>query len=101
MDQALARATEAYAAVDAKAYVEDGEATVRLAYAEALLASGHRADAVFVLADAMAWLQSRAQTLDDFNLRTSFLERIPEHRRIRELAANLGFDTTPEQNTGT
>ena len=101
VDQALARATEAYAAVDAKAYVEDGEATVRLAYVEALVAAGHRVDAGLVLADAMAWLQCRAQTFDDFNLRTSFLECIPEHRRIVELAADLGCGKTPEQTTGT
>jgi hypothetical protein len=36
------------------------------------------------------WLHRRAETLDDPTMRPGFLERIPEHRRIRELAAELG-----------
>jgi tetratricopeptide (TPR) repeat protein len=91
--EALTFAEEAYASIDAKTPVEDGEASVRLAYAEALAASGSRSKAMRILTDAMDWMHRRALTLDDPAMRPAFLERIPEHRRIRELAAELGVDT--------
>ena len=47
----------------------------------------------------MLWLQCRVQTLDDPEMRLSFLERIPEHRRLRELAAELGLAKTEEQDS--
>jgi len=99
VDEALALAKEAHAAIDAKLQVEDGEATVRLAYAEALVASGNRGEATGVIAQAMLWLQRRLQTLDDPKIRLSFLERIPEHRRLRELAADLGLAKTEEPDS--
>ena len=91
VEEAMARANEAYAAIDANTRIEDGEATVRLAYAEALLGSARRCEAVKVVAEALAWLHRSAQTLDDSKMRASFLERIPEHRRLGELAAELGL----------
>jgi tetratricopeptide (TPR) repeat protein len=98
-DEALALAKEAYAAIDANLQLEDGEASVRLAYAEALAASENRGEAMGVIAQAMLWLQCRVQTLDDPEMRLSFLERIPEHRRLRELAAELGLAKTEEQDS--
>ena len=91
VDEALALAKEAYATIDTKMQIEDGEASVRLAYAEALAASGNRPDAERVTSDAMLWLQRRVETLDDLAMRPAFLERVPEHRRIRELASELGL----------
>ena len=95
----MALAKEAYAAIDANLQLEDGEASVRLAYAEALAASENRGEAMGVIAQAMLWLQCRVQTLDDPEMRLSFLERIPEHRRLRELAAELGLAKTEEQDS--
>jgi len=90
VNEALALAKDAYEAIDSKVPLEDGEASVRLAYAEALAASGNWFEAKRVISDAMDWLHRRAETLDDPTMRPGFLERIPEHRRIRELAAELG-----------
>lgn len=73
--------------------LEDGEASVRLAYAEAFAAGGNRPEAERVTSDAMLWLQRRAETIDDPAMRPAFLERIPEHRRMRELASELGLPT--------
>jgi tetratricopeptide (TPR) repeat protein len=89
--EALALAREGYAAIDTKMQLEDGEASVRLAYAEALAAGGNRPEAERVTSDTMLWLRRRAETLDDPAMRPAFLERIPEHRRIRELASELGL----------
>ena len=96
--EGLALAKEAYLAIESKSQVEDGEATVRLAQAEALVAAGRCHEAVVVVSEAMLWLQRRAQTLDDPAMRLSFLDRIPEHRRLRELAAELGLAKTAEQD---
>jgi tetratricopeptide (TPR) repeat protein len=102
-DEALALAKEAHAVLDAKSSVEDGEATVRLAYAEVLVASDNRPEAVRVVSEAMLWLRQRTQSLDDPALRVSFLERIPEHRRLCALAGELGIATAcawPATNVG-
>ena len=100
--EALTLARTAYAAVesDAQGAMDDGEASVRLAYAEALAASGNSSEAARVTSEATAWLHGRAQTLDDATMRPAFLERIPEHRRILELAAEMGIAKTTEQTTG-
>ncbi len=90
VDEALTLAKEAYAAIESRTALEDGEASVRLAYAEALATYGKRAQAEEIVSEAMAWLHRRAETLDDPTMRPAFLQRIPEHRRIRELAAELG-----------
>ena len=76
--------------MDAKVHIEDGEASVHLVYAEALAASGDRNEAERVALDAVRWLHRQCETLDDPTMRPEFLERIPEHRRIIELAAELG-----------
>ena len=93
VDEALALAKEAYAAIDTKMQIEDGEASVRLACAEALAASGNRREAERVASDAMLWLKHRSETLDDLAMRPAFLERVPEHRRMCELASELGLTT--------
>jgi tetratricopeptide (TPR) repeat protein len=93
VDEALAFAREAYAAIDTKMQIEDGEVSVRLAYAEALAASGNRCEAERVTSDAMLWLQRRSETLDNPTMQSAFLERIPEHRRILELASEFGLAT--------
>ena len=41
------------------------------------------------VASTAKWLNTRAETIDDPAMRESFLTRIPEHRRILDLAREL------------
>lgn len=81
---------EAYAQLQALGQVDDGEATIRLALAECRLAEGQEDAAREVLRLACDWLVARANTINNLDWRRSFLERIPEHRAIVELATALG-----------
>jgi eukaryotic-like serine/threonine-protein kinase len=88
--EALSHAREAHASLEKMGGVDDGEATIRLALAECLLAAGDRDAARDAAASAAAWLRARADKIDHPPYRESFLTRIPEHRRILELASELG-----------
>jgi len=88
--EALSHAREAYAQLEKMGGVDDGEATIRLALAECLLATGDREAAATAVASATQWLQARADKIDDPAYRESFLTRIPEHRRIQDLAREFG-----------
>jgi tetratricopeptide (TPR) repeat protein len=69
--------------------VEEGEAYVRLAYVEALLAAGEGDAARHELQAAATRVRERAERIADEKLRASFAERIPEHARLEELAGKL------------
>ena len=86
--EALPIAREAYAQM-ASMVVDDGEATIRLAFAECLMATGDRLAGQQVLTEAEDRIQHWANTIKDPATRQSFLTRIPEHRRIVELAREL------------
>jgi tetratricopeptide (TPR) repeat protein len=88
--EALPRARDAYAQLEKMGGVDDGEATIRLALAECLIANGDRDAARNAVASAAEWLRCRADKLDHPGYRESFLTRIPEHRRILELAHDFG-----------
>jgi len=64
----------------------DGEARIRLAYALALSALGHREAASTACADGRDWILERASRISDKSWRRSFLERVPEHARTLALA---------------
>jgi eukaryotic-like serine/threonine-protein kinase len=83
---ALREARRAAEALEALGYVEEGEARIRLAYAEALAANGDRATASVVIAAARDRLFARAERLQGREARESFLERVPEHARTLSLA---------------
>jgi tetratricopeptide (TPR) repeat protein len=70
--------------------IEGGDAFVRLAHARALARSGDAAEARAVLAPAAAALRASADRIDDLALRTSYLQAVPEHRGVLELAEELG-----------
>jgi tetratricopeptide (TPR) repeat protein len=77
---ALAAAREAIDLLATLGTLEEGEALVRLVYAEALHASAdHRAAAAIL--DARSHLLERAAKIRDPVLRQSFLERVPENAR--------------------
>jgi eukaryotic-like serine/threonine-protein kinase len=85
-DEALPHAREAFAELEKLGGVDDGEATIRLALAESLLANNDREAGHAAVASAAKWLLARADKIDEPAYRESFLTRIPEHRRILELA---------------
>jgi hypothetical protein len=66
--------------------VDDGEATIRLALAECLIATDDQPAARKAVAVAATWLRTRADAIDDPAMCDSFLTRIPENRRIQDLA---------------
>jgi eukaryotic-like serine/threonine-protein kinase len=84
--EALAVATEALQLIVAQADVEEGEMLVRLAHATALSACGHRDEARAALAEARARLLDRASRISDPALRARYLERVPDHAAILQLA---------------
>ncbi|XXX78918.1 protein kinase [Sorangium sp. So ce134] len=92
-DEALERACEAQAALDSLGGVEEGQSLIRLAYAEALAAAGHRDEAEKAIATAADELMVRASKFQDPRWRDSFLQRVPAHARTRALARQwLGRD---------
>ncbi len=86
VDEALLDARRAMALFDQLGGIEEGEALVRLSYAEALEASGDHAGACAAIATARTQLLSRADKLREVAFRKSFLERVPDHARTLELA---------------
>ncbi len=101
-DEALAAARAAHQALADGGRVEEGEARIRLAYAEALAAVGDGAGSREALSAARARLAERAARIEDLRLRASFLERVPEHRRTLELARSAGPDgpASPSPSAG-
>jgi len=77
---ALAAAREAIALLATLGTLEEGEALVRLVYAEALHAAADPRAAAAIL-DARVHLLERAAKIRDPILRKSFLERVPENAR--------------------
>jgi len=92
--EALPNARDAFAQLQSMGVVDDGEATIRLALAECLIAAGDQPAAQEAVASVAQWLHTRAETIDDLAIRESFLTRIPEHRRILALARELGPATS-------
>ena len=91
LTEALPHARAAFAQLETLGVVDDGEATIRLALAECLIAAGDQPAAQEAVATTAQWLRARAETIDDPAMRESFLTRIPEHRRILELAREIGL----------
>jgi tetratricopeptide (TPR) repeat protein len=91
LSEALPFARDAFAQLESMVVVDDGEATIRLALAECLVATGDQPAAQQAVSTTAQWLRTRAETIDDPAMRESFLTRIPEHRRILDLARALGL----------
>jgi tetratricopeptide (TPR) repeat protein len=87
--EALSVSREGMALLDTLGTVEEGEALLRLAHAEALDASGDRDAARAVLATAARHLEERASRISP-RYRDTFLGSVREHARIRELQAAWG-----------
>ncbi|HXU81627.1 MAG TPA: hypothetical protein VN914_09530, partial [Polyangia bacterium] len=85
-DEAVAASSEAHSLLESAGWVEDGEALIRLVYAECLIAAGSKAAAAHVLDKAVHRLDDRAAAIEKPEWRAAFL-RLPEHARTLELAA--------------
>ena len=66
--------------------IEEGEALVRLVFAEALAACDERDAAEAALRSALTRLHERAAKIDDSEDRRKFLEGVPDHVRTVGLA---------------
>jgi tetratricopeptide (TPR) repeat protein len=84
-DEGLARAREAMDLLRSLGALEEGEALVRLTFAEALHATGDPA-ARAVIDEARESLRARAARISDVLLRSSFLERVAENAATLALA---------------
>ena len=84
--EALIAAHDAKRLLDQTGGIEEGEALVRLVYAEALAHAGDRDAARSAIKEARDRLHVRASWLHDPALRESFLIRVPENARTLELA---------------
>lgn len=84
-EAALSAAERARAAAAAGVPIEAGEALSFLALAEAHRALGRRHETVSIARRALEEIDRKASLLRDRRLRKSFLERVPEHRRLRAL----------------
>jgi tetratricopeptide (TPR) repeat protein len=84
---ALEQARAAHTLLESLGQVEEGEAFIRLIYAEALHASGDHAAARAAIAAARDRLLAIAAHIGDETWRRSFLENVPENARTLALAA--------------
>jgi ATP/maltotriose-dependent transcriptional regulator MalT len=87
LGEARRDAEEARRLADELGGLEDGEATVDLALAEALAASGDQDGAKKVLREARARLLARADKIASQAWRDSYLLRVPDHARALALWA--------------
>jgi tetratricopeptide (TPR) repeat protein len=84
--EALEAAREATRWQEAGGNVEEGDASLRLVHARALVAAGDRAGGVRRIVEARDRLRERAATITADDKKRSFLERIPEHAMTMRLA---------------
>jgi tetratricopeptide (TPR) repeat protein len=87
--EALEQATESKKIFDGLGGIEEGEALIRLAWAEALEANGRAAEARAAIAEARSRCLARAEHITDPDVRRAFLRNVPENVRTLELAEKL------------
>ncbi|WP_437303190.1 protein kinase domain-containing protein [Sorangium sp. So ce388] len=86
IDEAVRTAAEANAMLESFGTIEEGEAIVRLTFAEVLYACGRRDEAAAAIEAARTALLSRARKLRDPAWRERFLHDVPDNARTLELA---------------
>jgi tetratricopeptide (TPR) repeat protein len=84
--EALTDAREAMGLLASLGKVDEGEALIRLAYAEALFANGDRLAACAAIAEARDRILATAAGIDDSGRHKTFLENVPENARTLSLA---------------
>jgi tetratricopeptide (TPR) repeat protein len=93
VERALRDATVAIEGLKALDQVLEGESLIRLTWAEALAAAGRADEALAAIVEAQRNLEERAASVDDEELRGSFLNEVPENARIIRLAREWGAGT--------
>lgn len=88
-DRAEAPARDALELLEQLGGVEEGEAYIRLAYAESLEALGDEAGAKRAVADARVRILERTAMIQDPHWKNTFLEKVRENVRTLELARSL------------
>ena len=83
---ALAPASEAASLLDRIGGMEEGDALTRLVQALALRATGQEAEGKRRIGEARRRLLEKADKIGDRRFRRSFLEQVPDHRRLLETA---------------
>lgn len=94
-EQALAVVSRGMESVDALDVVHAGDISLRLAHAEALYACGKHGQARTALEAARSRLLARAQRIESWEWRLSFLDNIAENRRTLQLAREWGAEELP------
>jgi tetratricopeptide (TPR) repeat protein len=94
-DEALVQAREAYRLLEEQKRVEDGEALIRLVYAESLLAVGREEEARATIDDAADRLIQRASKIEQPAWRETFLGRIRWHADTLAAARRFGDLSRP------
>ncbi len=95
VEPALAAAGEALTHLETLGGLEEGEALVRLVWAEALDAADREEEAKEALQTARDRLYARAARISNVTWRVTFLDRVPDHARTLELASAVGLDDSP------
>jgi hypothetical protein len=85
-EAALEAARRAFADLEALGTLEEGEAEIRLRYADCLRESGQTAEAELVLAGDRAQVLARAARIADPSWRARFLNDVPANARTLALA---------------
>jgi tetratricopeptide (TPR) repeat protein len=96
-DEALPVAREAFETLESLGMIEEGEALVRLVYAEALGAAGLAGERAAAIADARDHLLARAAKIGDPAWRRRFLLAVPDHART--LASDVPADVFDVEQT--
>ena len=89
MDEALSAASEAFALLEALGTIEEGDALVRLVYAEALDANGRAGEFREAITAARDHLLGRAAKISDSAWRERFLGSVPDNAHTLALAARV------------
>jgi tetratricopeptide (TPR) repeat protein len=86
VDEALSATAEALSLIEDAGGTSEDETLIHLARAEALDAAGFRDDACAAIRIARDRLLARAEKISSAELRRSFLDEVPDHRRALSLA---------------
>jgi tetratricopeptide (TPR) repeat protein len=89
-DEALEAAHEAFSLLESLGSLEEGEALVRLVYAETLTAGGKEGDFFAVITEARERLLTRAVRIGDQRWRERFLTQVPDNAQTLALARAVG-----------
>jgi tetratricopeptide (TPR) repeat protein len=96
----LEAAAEAAAELAALGEIEEGESSVRLTHAEALVQNGDDAQARAAVETARERLLARAARIEEPSWRARFLNDVPVNARILSLAAQWSAAPAPRAATG-